>query len=368
MMPNEYEKESVIHSEEHDTNMPSFEGSAGTKNVNELAPEGQVTGNSSEKDKDDEASTSVAGYKGIKRLRKICGELVNNAKVQSLLVLLITINAVMMGLATFNFVSQNPSVNAAFESADTVFLIIFTVELILQFIYHGVRLFLDGWLLFDFTIIILSWSLASLQIIRAFRVFRALRLVNRITVMRNLVLALGTVMPRMGAITLLLCLIFYIYAVMFTQLFGDLYEEGALDETYFVRIDNSFFTLFQIMTLDAWDPLSRQLKEEISWSWFPVLTFVVITAFIVVNLIIAVICDAVAALEAKEKAMLMGDTLIAEGLAEGNAQHVRFLNQHHVREELIILEDRLQKLCSMQERTLQALELLTNHVTAEVRT
>jgi hypothetical protein len=301
-------------------------------------------------------------------LRKSCGEVVNNEKVQSLIVLLIAINAVMMGLATFHFVYLNPPVNAAFESVDMVFLIIFTAELILQLIYRGLGLFLDGWLLFDFTIIILTWPLPSLQVIRAFRIFRALRMVNRITVLRNLVQALATVMPQLSSITLLLCLIFYIFSVFFTDLFGSLYEEGALEGTDFIRMDNSLFTLFQIMTLDDWDSLTRHFTGEIAWSWFPLLIHVVLTALIALNLVVGVMCKSVSALEAKQKAKLMGDTLIEERRTQENALCVRLSNQRHIHEELLILQDRLQKLCNLQDMTLQALELLTNHEKVNVRT
>lgn len=70
---------------------------------------------------------------------------------------------------------------------------------------------MDGWLVFDLVIVVLSWSLESLQIIRAFRIFRALRIITRIETMRNLVAALFDIMPRLGAITALLLLIFYIF-------------------------------------------------------------------------------------------------------------------------------------------------------------
>jgi hypothetical protein len=69
-----------------------------------------------------------------------------------------------------------------------IFLSIFTVELGLQFIYYGWRLFFDGWLVFDLVIIVLSWALQGGQIARAFRIFRALRLITRIAVLRNLVI------------------------------------------------------------------------------------------------------------------------------------------------------------------------------------
>jgi hypothetical protein len=100
---------------------------------------------------------------------------------------LILMNAALMGVATFDFVTQDPAVGHSLDLADTIFLSIFTVELGLQFIYYGWRLFFDAWLVFDLVIIVTSWALQGGQIARAFRILRALRLVTRIAVMRNLV-------------------------------------------------------------------------------------------------------------------------------------------------------------------------------------
>lgn len=117
-----------------------------------------------------------------------CGMFVNNGHVQFLIVILISINALMMGIGTFDFVKLNPDVDNVFEIVDLTLLIVFTVELGLQFVYHGWRLILDGWLVFDLIIIVTSWSFSSVQIIRAFRIFRALRLVTRIKIMKDLLL------------------------------------------------------------------------------------------------------------------------------------------------------------------------------------
>jgi hypothetical protein len=152
-------------------------------------------------------------------------------------------------IQTFDFVTDDPNVERKFEIVDQVFLIIFSVELAMQFIFHGLRLFLDGWLVFDLAIIVMSWAFQEVQIIRAFRIFRALRLITRIKVMKNLVTALFGVLPRMAAIIFLLCMIFYIFGVMMTQLFGDLYPDGDTEVNYFTRLDNSFFTLFQVWKL-----------------------------------------------------------------------------------------------------------------------
>ena len=222
----------------------------------------------------------------IQDFRELCGAIVNDEKVQLFIVFLIAVNAVMMGVGTFEFVTENPEIDSAFEVVDQVFLIIFTIELAFQIAYLGFRLFLDGWLVFDFIIIVVSWSFSSVQIIRAFRIFRALRLVTRIEVMKNLVLAVFSVMPRMAAIGLLLLLIFYIFAVMFTQLFKDLYHEGKTSDDYFSRLDATFFTLFQIMTLDSWADIAREVIDGQLYKLKNTLLFIISILFISHNSLI----------------------------------------------------------------------------------
>ena len=130
----------------------------------------------------------------FKWFRAGCGKMVNNCRVQNFIVICIAINAIMMGIGTYKFVKENPLAYDTFWIADLVFLIIFTIELLLQFIYHGPKMLLDGWLLFDLIVVIPSWVgvaeieyFDSIQILRAFRIFRALRLVTRIKVMRDLI-------------------------------------------------------------------------------------------------------------------------------------------------------------------------------------
>mmetsp|Transcript_11284 Transcript_11284/g.16497 ORF Transcript_11284/g.16497 Transcript_11284/m.16497 type:complete len:369 (-) Transcript_11284:419-1525(-) len=289
----------------------------------------------------------------INELRRKVGAFVNHDKVQIFVISLISINGIMMGIATFDFVEDNDTVRKFFETVDDIFLYIFTVELCLQFIYHGLKLFLDGWLVFDFVIIVMSFSLASVQVIRAFRIFRALRLITRVRTLRNLVLAMFDVMPRMTAIWGLLGLIFYIFGVMFTQLFSEM-EDGSYN--YFTRLDNSFFSLFQIMTLDAWADLSREVIDEYKFAWLPILMFVIVSAFVVVNLIIAVLCEAISALEGEERARIMGGDL-GENDSEltSNAQEM-------LAEELLSLKQRLDNMEEMHRQTTMAVAFLTKQL------
>ena len=222
----------------------------------------------------------------INGIRKICGLIVNFFLVQNLILLMIVVNSIMMGIATYDFVDNNPKIDDAFAQVDYVFLIIFTVELCLNFVHLTYKLFLDGWLLFDFITIVLSWSFSNFQVIRSFRVFRAFRLVNKIKVLRTLVNALLTTLPKMGAIISLMVLILFIFAVMFTSLFQE------KDAENFRNLQTTTFTLFQMMTLD-WSDITRELSKEVPWAKIPIMIFVLVSGFIVYNLIVAVLCDAI---------------------------------------------------------------------------
>jgi len=191
----------------------------------------------------------------------------------------------MLGVATYDFVKENSTLNTAFEITDQVILTIFTIELVMQFLFHGYTFIKNGWLVYDFVIVIVSWYAASLQ---AFQILRVLKLVSRIKSLRDVVLALAKVLPRLGAIAALLGLISYIFAVMFTELFGDL----ILSDDYFTTLDRSFLSLFQMVTLE-WSDIMRECMAQVWWAWIPFISFVVITGFIVFNLIVAVVCEAI---------------------------------------------------------------------------
>ena len=125
-------------------------------------------------------------------VRDYSGRIVNDQGFQIFIVILILINSLFIGLSTFDFVEENPEAYRAFRILDLAFLIIFTIELIMQFLYHGYGLFFDGWLLFDLFIVLTSWTLESISVLRtlrlrSFRIFRAFRLTTRIRALRRLV-------------------------------------------------------------------------------------------------------------------------------------------------------------------------------------
>lgn len=232
-------------------------------------------------------------------IREKCGRFVDDERTQLFVLILIAINSIMTGIATYPFVKDDPPLFDAFRKFDRTVVSIFTIETLLQLIYNGPdRFFKDGWLVFDFTIVVLSWIFFELSVLRA------LRFVTQVSILRNVVVALLSIVPSIAAIFTLLLLIFYIFAVMFTTLFKDLYAQGLTDQDYFGRLDYSLFTLFQFLCLDEWSGIAYEITEVAYWSWIIMIAFVVMSAFVVVNLLIAVICDALQILRTAEVTML----------------------------------------------------------------
>lgn len=235
-------------------------------------------------------------------------KIVNNQYVQQLILLLIITNSITMGIGTFDFVTENEEIQQLFEIIDKGFLIIFTIELVFQFVAEGFKFFVDGWLILDFIVVMISWASdltngANLQVIRAFRIFRALRLVTRVKMMRDLVTALLSTLPDMSAVIFLMSILLYIFAVMFTSLYKNLSEDENIDESVrhsFSSLTVSLFTLIQLMTMDGWSNVCREIMIAEPLAWIPIITFLIMSAFVGMNLVIAIICGAVNQLDEDE--------------------------------------------------------------------
>ena len=122
------------------------------------------------------------------KFRNISGMFVNDTRVEIVIVAMILVNAIMMGVATYPIVKDDDVMVDRFDVTDDVFLFIFTFELLLQFIYLGIGLFKDGWLVFDFIVIFLSLVCYNNQAVRVIRIFRAFRIVTRVKIMKDLIL------------------------------------------------------------------------------------------------------------------------------------------------------------------------------------
>jgi voltage-gated sodium channel len=91
-------------------------------------------------------------------------------------------------------------------------------------------------------------------------------------------------------------IVFYVSAVVTTNLFGKEFPD------WFGDLGSSFFTLFQVMTLESWsDGIARPVMEKFPYSWIFFVTFIMIATFVVVNLFIAAIVDSFSSHSAADK-------------------------------------------------------------------
>ena len=237
--------------------------------------------------------------------RNAVGRVINQKYVQWGVMFLILANSLILGALTFLHGPQHISSREALEATNLAMLIVFTVELSAQVYYLGLQFLRQGWLMFDAIVILASWAFegSDLAVMRSFRIFRLFTMIAKWTSLRHLVKAIGKTMPKMGTIAAVLVLFFYSFSVFYTNLYFGLYEDGHLDWDYFGRLDLTFLTLFQVMTMDSWTVMVRQLMESgRHWAWVGFVIWVIITAFFFVSLIVAVVCESLFELnDIKEK-------------------------------------------------------------------
>lgn len=215
---------------------------------------------------------------------------------QHFITALIIINGIILGLAT------SKTVMADFETVintlDMTIVAIFTVEIVLRIAVYRGAFFKDPWSLFDFFVVSISLIPAgeNLSILRALRVLRLFRLLTVVPQMRMIIAALLKVIPGIGSISMVLLLFFYVFSIMATNLFGERFEE------WFGTLGASMYTLFQVMTLESWSMgISRPVMEAYPYAWIFFIIFILIVTFIMVNLFIGIIVDAIFTLKEEQK-------------------------------------------------------------------
>ena len=199
----------------------------------------------------------------------------------------ILVNAITLGFETSEKLVSKIGIILTY--IDKIALSIFVIELLIKLFVYRLNFFKNGWNVFDFTIVTIALipSSGPLSILRAFRIFRALRLLSMIPSMKKVIQAMFYAIPGIASVGTIILLIFYISAVLVTNLFGNKFEN------WFGTIGNSMYSLFQIMTLESWSMgIVRPVMEEYPYAWAFFVPFILVTTFAVLNLFIGIIVDA----------------------------------------------------------------------------
>ncbi|MFY0611339.1 MAG: ion transporter [Hyphomicrobiaceae bacterium] len=266
---------------------------------------------------------------GLSGIRQQLSDFIEGPRAVAVITALIVLNAIALGLETDAGIMSE--YGGWLRTLDQMILLVFTLELIIKLYAYRWNFFRSGWNVFDFIIVSVAWVPAAgpLAVLRALRVLRVLRLLSVVPQLRRVISAIGHSIPGMISVMGVLCLVFYVSAVLCTKLFGQ-HPDLRMQE-WFGSIGASAYTLFQIMTLESWSMgIVRPTMELFPYAWMFFVPFIIVTSFAVLNLFIGIIVDAMQT--AQEEPRETDRTQIQEFThAEIEALHHRF---DHLQQQL----------------------------------
>ena len=191
----------------------------------------------------------------------------------------------------YSFVRERELLEARiFSLTPTLVVTVFIIEATLRLVAlypRPQRYFRDAWNCFDFAIIIVSlmpFAAGFSTAARLVRLLRITRLITKSTELRAIVSTLVRSIPSILNILIVLSIVFFIYAIVGYHLFRN------VDPQHWSSFPTSAITLFQIMTLDGWVNVMQPIMSNLGpiyWLYF--VSFIIIGAFIVINMFISVI-------------------------------------------------------------------------------
>lgn len=209
--------------------------------------------------------------------------MVSSKKFQAIIIGIILVNGLVIIAETYF------SGNGLLQLLDRIIVWIFVVELILKIVGLGFKgYFSKGWNIFDFLIVagsLLFYATNFVSVIRLLRVLRLLRMIPAIPALRKIVDALMKSIPALTGILGLTMLIFSIYAIIGTTLYSE-----VLPTEFFGSFHESLFTLLQVVTFESWaSQVARPIISEMPMAWLYFVSFIIIGALVILNLVVAVI-------------------------------------------------------------------------------
>ena len=221
------------------------------------------------------------------QIHEFCVRVTSSKIFKNTIVLIILINSIVLGLITSDAIYAKFGKILEFILSTCV--AIFTVEIILRIIAKGWRFFLNGWNIFDFVLVSIALmpETGAAITFRVFRVMRALRMVSSFKKLRHIVSAILVSAPHVFWAAVLLMIIFYIFGIMGQNLFHEEFPQwfGTLGETV--------YTLFQVTTLESWSMgIARPVMKVFPWAWCYFVPFVMISSYIVLNVVVGVVVNA----------------------------------------------------------------------------
>ena len=222
-------------------------------------------------------------------------DFLESTRFQNFITFIIIVNSLLIGLETSSEVMTKYGL--IIDAFDMVILVMFTIEIVLKLFIYRLKFWTNPWDIFDFIVIAISIlpAAGSFSIFRALRIIRTLRLLKTLPKLRLIIESLLHSIPSIGWIGVLLVIIYYIFGVVGTNLFSEAYPE------FFGNLGTSFFTLFQIMTLESWSTaIARPIMDGTPYAAIYFVSFILIATYTTLNIFIAIVVNTMNEISLKE--------------------------------------------------------------------
>ncbi len=252
--------------------------------------------------------------------------LVDSSAFTATVVAVILANAVVLGLQTYPGLDRR--YGETLDLLNAIFLAFFVAELLLRmasYLPRPWRFFLDGWNVFDFVAIGLAFAPVlreNATVLRLALLARIVRVVHLLPDVRTLITGVVRSLPPLGSMAVLTTLIIFVYGMVGWQLFGE--EEPS----HWGTIGHAMLTLFVMLTLENFPQYMERGMEIEPWSWVFFVSFVLVAAFVVLNVFIGIVLNSMEEareLERRKRLAPDGDALfqVAPAPVAERIQHLR---------------------------------------------
>jgi voltage-gated sodium channel len=244
---------------------------------------------------------------------KWLARVVYSSQFELVIAFIILVNAVSLALLTMPEI--DPETRNTMSELDEFALYIYLVELIMRLVSYGKRpweFFRQGWNVFDFTIVVLSFGIFTGEtiILRLLRIFRLIRIFRFLPEVRVLTSSVVKSLPPLMSVGVLIFLALFIYGMAGVYLFGEQLPDS------WGNITLALTSLFILLTLENFPNYLEEAVAISSWALPFYLSYIFIVVFTVLNVLIGIVLNAMdeAREENKERKrkMIELDTIVHE--------------------------------------------------------
>jgi len=240
-----------------------------------------------------EARNFVKAYGQVIELKeyriKWLARIVYSSQFELVIAFIILVNAVSLALLTMPDI--DPEVRKTLGELDTFALYIYLVELLMRLVSYGKRpweFFRQGWNVFDFTIVVLSFGVFTGEtiILRLLRIFRLIRIFRFLPEVRVLTSSVVKSLPPLMSVGVLIFLALFIYGMAGVYLFGEQLPDS------WGNITLALTSLFILLTLENFPNYLEEAVEVSPWALPFYLSYIFIVVFTVLNVLIGIVLNA----------------------------------------------------------------------------